>query len=310
MAHRRFELLTLGTGAAMPARGRFPSSQLLNVHEGLYMIDCGEGTQERLRVAAINIVRIEHVFISHLHGDHYLGLMGLMSSMHLVGRTSPLHVHGPALLKEVIDLQLRASGTYLRYPFHFHALEPQSGTVVWEDKRVIVRVLALKHRLPCTGFVFEERPGPRLLRKDKLAMIPTFKRGAIKIGLDLQLNDGVVVPNDELTLDPPPPRRYAYCSDTAYEPALIPFIKDVDLLYHEATFTEALKKRAKETMHSTAGEAARLALAANVGQLLLGHFSSRYKSADELLAEALPIFPRTALSCEGGVFPLIERSIV
>ncbi len=310
MAHRRFELTTLGTGAALPARGRFPSAQLLNVHEALYLIDCGEGTQERLRVAGVNFTRIDHMFISHLHGDHYLGAMGLLSSMHLLGRNSTLHLHAPPPMKEIIDVQLRASGTYLRYPLEFHPLGSESGVVVWEDHHVIVRGLALKHRLPCTGFVFEERPALRGLRKEKLALIPQFKRTAVKNGEDLIFPDGTRLPNADLTLDPPPVRRYAYCSDTAYEPALVPHIAGVDLLYHEATFTEALRKRAQETLHSTALQAATIARDADVGQLLLGHFSSRYKSTDELLAEALTIFPRTALSYEGGVFPVIERSIV
>lgn len=310
MGHRRFELTTLGTGAALPARGRYPTSQLLNVHEALYVIDCGEGTQERLRAAGASFMRIGHVFISHLHGDHYLGLMGLISSMHLMGRTAKLHVHGPRELKEVMDLQLRVSATYLRYPLEFHALEPRNGTVIWEDHHVVVRSLALNHRLPCTGFVFEERPAARPLRKDKIMLVPQFKRAAVKAGEDLRFPDGTVLSNAELTLDPPPVRRYAYCSDTAFEPELIPFIRGVDLLYHEATFTERLKKRAKETLHSTAADAATLASQAAVGRLLLGHFSSRYKSADELLREALPIFPNTELSLEGAVFPVIERSIV
>lgn len=310
MGHRRFEVTTLGTGAALPARGRFPTAQLVNVQEALYLIDCGEGTQERLRVAGVNFSRIGHAFISHLHGDHYLGLMGLLSSMHLLGRASRFHVHGPPELKEVIDLQLRVSGTYLRFPLVFHPLAPVSGALAWEDHHVVVRLLALDHRLPCTGFVFEERPAPRPLRKDKLHLVPQFKRAAVKAGEDLCFPDGTVIANAELTDEPPIARRYAYCSDTAYAPALIPFIEGADLLYHEATFTEGLRKRASETQHSTAAQAASIARAANVGQLLLGHFSSRYKNADELLAEALPIFSRTLLSFEGGVFPVIERSIV
>lgn len=310
MAQRRFEVMTLGTGAALPARGRFPTAQLVNVHDALYLIDCGEGTQERLRAAGVNFARIGHIFISHLHGDHYLGLMGLISSMHLMGRQAELHVHGPGLLKEIIDLQLRASGTYLRYPWHFHVVEPVSGALVWEDGRVVVRSLALKHRIPCSGYVFEERPAARILRPDKLHLVPQFKRTAIKNGEDLRFPDGTFYLNVDLTLDPPPVRRYAYCSDTAYEPALVPFLRGVDLLYHEATFTELLRKRAQETLHSTAAQAAAIARDAEVGKLLLGHFSSRYKSAEELLAEALPIFPRTELSAEGLVFPVIERSIV
>lgn len=310
MAARRFELTTLGTGAALPARGRFPTSQLLNVHEALYLIDCGEGTQERLREAGVNFMRIGHVFVSHLHGDHYLGLMGLLSSMHLMGRRNDLHVHGPAELKTVIDLQLHVSGTYLRYALHFHTLQAQSGVLVWEDHRLTVHILALKHRIACTGFVFREKPAPRHLRKDKLQLIPKFKRDAVKKGEDLRLPDGTVYANADLTTDAAPPRSYAYCSDTAYEPALVPHLRDVDLLYHEATFTQLLAKRAKETMHSTAQQAATLARDANVGHLLLGHFSSRYKNAEELLQEAIAVFPRTSLSYEGGVFPVSERTPV
>jgi ribonuclease Z len=310
MGHRRFELITLGTGAALPARGRHPSAQLLIVHEEPYLIDCGEGTQERLRAIGANFSRIGHVFISHLHGDHYLGLMGLISSMHLMGRTRELHVHGPEPLKEIIDVQLRASQTYLRYPLRFHFLEPVSGRLAWQDERVRVTLLALKHRIPCTGFVFEEAAAPRTLRKDKLHLIPAMLRARIKAGEDLRLDDGTCVPNAELTLEPPPVRRYAYCSDTAYAPELIPFIQGADLLYHEATFTRHLAKRAKETLHSTAEEAARLAREAGVRQLLLGHFSSRYKNVQPLLDEAVPIFPG-ALACEEGTrYVVIERSIV
>ena len=230
--------------------------------------------------------------------------------MHLMGRKNELHVHGPAELKPVIDLQLRVSGTYLRYALHFHPLQPESGALAWEDSRLSVRILALKHRIPCTGFVFREQPALRHLRKDKLDLIPRFKRDAVKKGEDLRLTDGTVYANAELTTDAAPSRSYAYCSDTAYEPALVPHVRDVDLLYHEATFTELMAKRAKETMHSTAQQAATLAREANVGHLLLGHFSSRYKSAEELLQEAVAVFPRTSLSYEGGVFPVIERTAV
>jgi ribonuclease Z len=307
---RTFALTTLGTGAALPARGRYPTSQLLDVHGGLYMIDCGEGTQERLRMAGVNFQRIGHIFISHLHGDHYLGLMGLISSMHLMGRLTPLHVHGPPELKAVIDIQLRVSKTYLRYPLHVHALEPVSGTVALEDGRVTVSLLALRHRIPCTGFVFREHIAPRTLRLDRLSVIPHFKRASVKAGEDLVFPDGTRHANAELTLDPPLPRSYAYCSDTAYEPALLPHLAGVDLLYHEATFTEALAARAKETLHSTAAQAATMARDAGVGRLLLGHFSSRYRSAAELLREALPIFPATATSLDGETYAVIERTSV
>jgi ribonuclease Z len=297
-----FTITTLGTGAALPARGRYPTAQLVNVNEGYYLVDCGEGTQERMRMAGINFQRIGHIFISHLHGDHYLGLMGLISSMHLLGRKADLHVYGPPDLKAIIDLQLRASGTYLRYGLHIHALAPESGVVVHTDERVSVSLLALRHRVPCTGFLFREPQGPRLLRLERLRDIPQFRRTAVKQGEDLLLPHGQRIANDDLTLDPLPQRSYAYCSDTAYAPELLPHLHGVDLLYHEATFTTALAARAKETMHSTAAQAARIAAEANVGRLLLGHFSSRYRSADALLQEALPIFPNTTLSYEGGVF--------
>jgi ribonuclease Z len=307
MATRRFELTTLGTGAALPARGRYPTAQLLHANGALYLIDCGEGTQERLREAAVNFQRIGHILISHLHGDHYLGLMGLISSMHLMGRKNELFLFGPPELKEIIDIQLRASGTYLRYPLRFQATVPESGTVVFDDGRVTATVLALKHRIPCTGFLFTEHPAPRTLRRDKLTLIPHFRRNAVKAGEDLVLPDGTLYANAELTYDPPPVRRYAYCSDTAYEPALIPLLQGVDLLYHEATFTKLLAGRAKETMHSTAAQAAQLAREAGVKHLLLGHFSSRYKDTNELLEEAQAVFPATSLSYEGGTFPIGVR---
>lgn len=297
-----FHVTTLGTGAALPARGRYPTAQLVNVNEGYYLVDCGEGTQERMRMAGINFQRIGHIFISHLHGDHYLGLMGLISSMHLLGRKADLHVYGPPELKPIIDLQLRASGTYLRYTLHMHPTTPESGVVVHTDERVSVSLLALRHRIPCTGFLFREAQGPRSLRTDRLREIPQFRRSAIKQGEDLLLPNGQRIANAELTLDPPPRRSYAYCSDTAYAPELLPYLRGVDLLYHEATFTSALAARAKETMHCTAEQAARSAVEAGVGKLLLGHFSSRYRDPSVLLHEALPIFPNTVLSYEGGVF--------
>jgi ribonuclease Z len=304
----RFEITTLGTGAALPARGRYPSAQLLNVHDRLYLVDCGEGTQERLRQAEVNFGRIAVIFISHMHGDHYLGLMGLLSSMHLLGRQEELIVFGPPELKEVIDVQLRASQTYLRYPLHIRPLAHASGITVFSNDHITVSTLALKHRVPTTGFVFREKPVPRKLLMEKIHLIPHFARNAVKLGEDLLLLDGTIIPNKELTTEPPLPRSYAYCSDTAYAPELIEHIRGVDLLYHEATFTEELAARAKETMHSTAKQAATLARDAQVGRLLLGHFSSRYKSPTVLLNEALPVFENTLLASEGSTFTIPQRS--
>ena len=290
----------------MPARGRYPTAQLVQIGGASYLVDCGEGTQERMRSEGINFVGIDRIFISHLHGDHYLGLMGLISSMHLLGRKKELHVHGPKELKEVLDVQLRASGTYLRFPLHVHFVLHNSGVVLFSDKRVTITSLALKHRIPCTGFLFKEVLGPRRLRPDRVEGIPIRERVAVKNGADVTLSDGTKIPNVELTFDPDPVRSYAYCSDTAYEPDLIPYLQGVDLLYHEATFTNAMVAKAKETMHSTAGQAAEIAREAGVSRLLIGHFSSRFKSVDGLLEEARAIFPNTELSYEGGRFKVGE----
>jgi ribonuclease Z len=298
----RFDVTTLGTGAALAARGRYPSAQLLNVRERLFLIDCGEGTQERLRQAQVNFGRLARVLISHMHGDHYLGLMGLISSMHLQGRNLPLDIHGPPELQEVVGLQLRVSRTHLRYPLRFHVVEHVSGSPVFRDERVEVTALALNHRIPSTGFLFREHPQPRRLRKEKVDQIPHYARNGVKAGQDLVLPGGIIVPNAELTLAPPPQRSYAYCSDTAYSPELAPFLQGVDLLYHEATFLEALAVRAKETMHSTAKQAATLARDAHAGQLLLGHFSSRYKDVGMLHEEAVQVFPDTLMAEEGRTF--------
>lgn len=306
----RFEVTTLGTGAALPARGRHPSAQVVNVREELYLVDCGEGTQERLRAGGFNFMRIGHVFISHLHGDHFFGFMGLLSTMHLNGRTKALQVHAPAALRDIVRLQLEASGTYLRFPLHFHALDHASGAPIMSDKHVEVFALRLRHRIPTTGFLFREKPWPRPLRKETLHLVPHFQRNALKAGEDLVMPDGTVHPNALLTLDPPAPRSYAYCSDTAPAPELLPHLSGVDLLYHEATFTEALSARARDTMHSTAAQAAAMARDAGAGSLLLGHFSSRYKDERPLLSEALEVFPHVAAAQEGRTYPVDRQRIV
>lgn len=280
------------------------------MHEELLLIDCGEGTQEQVRRVGANFMRIGHVFISHLHGDHYLGLVGFISTLHLLGRTKELHVHGPAELKPIIDLQLRASRTYLRYPLHVHEVPLVDGHPVLANERVVVKVLVLDHRIPCTGFLVEERPGSRRLRADRVREVPVFMRQRVKEGEDVRFPDGRVLHNAEITLDPLPVRRYAYCSDTGYRADLIPQLHGVDLLYHEATFTEDMRPRARETMHSTAADAARIAAGAGVGRLLLGHFSSRYRDLGRLLEEARAVFPAAELAEEGQVYVVHPRSPV
>lgn len=256
----------------------------------------------------VNLARIARIFITHLHGDHFLGLMGVVSSMHLLGRLNSLDVHGPPGLKEVIDVHLRVSETHLRFPLHFHPLQHRTGALVYRDDRVEVTELALRHRVTSTGFLFKEAPRPRKLLKEKVGLIPHYSRSAVKLGADLELPDGTVVPNAELTLSAPPQRSYAYCSDTAYAPALVPHLQGVDLLYHEATFAEALAARAKETMHSTAKQAATIARDAGVKQLLLGHFSSRYKDPGLLLDEARTVFPHSLLAEEGMTYKVGEQA--
>lgn len=213
-----------------------------------------------------------------------------------------LDVHGPIELHEVIELQLRISRTFLRFPLRFHPVANESGTLVFRDERVEVTELALRHRIPSTGYLFREAVLPRRLRKDKVEIIPHYDRERVKAGDDLLLPDGRLLPNSELTIDPPARRSYAYCSDTAFKPDLIPFLEGVDLLYHEATFAEGLIDRAKETLHSTAKQAAKLARDAHVHRLLLGHISSRYKDDRILHDEAIAVFPNTLMAVEGRTF--------
>ncbi len=306
----RFAITTIGTGAAVPARGRSPSALALEVNGEFYLVDCGEGTQERLRMAGINFMRIGSIFISHLHGDHFLGVVGLLSTMHLLGRRRPLSLYAPSAMREIVAVQFRASRTYLRFPLHHHDLPPPPGEVVMEDERLQVIALPMRHGLPATGFLFRERPAPRNLRPDMIASIPVPQRDAVKHGADLTLDDGSTIANAALTLPPHEPRAFAYCSDTAYEPALVPLIAGADLLYHEATFTEDLRDRAKETLHSTAREAALIARDAGVRRLLLGHFSSRYKDPDRLLHEARQVFPAAEVCQEGATYVVDQRSAV
>jgi ribonuclease Z len=300
----RFEVTTLGTGAALPAHGRNHSAHVVHHGDDVYLVDCGEGTQERLRQQGVKFQRIKAIFISHLHGDHYLGLMGLLSTLHLLGRQQPLQLFVPEMLEPLLQLHFKASRTYLRYPLQVAVNPTESGICIMQSTQIQVTSLVLRHRVPCTGFVFKESLPLRKLRPEMVAQIPLYKRQAIKAGEDLQLPDGSVLTNTALTLAPPPPRSFAYCSDTAYAPELLPHLQGVDMLYHEATFANDMAARAKETMHSTAAQAATMARDAKVGQLLLGHFSGRYRSTDALLAEALAIFPSTIACQEGATYAL------
>lgn len=296
-----FELTVLGSSSATPIYNRHPSSQLLNIRERFFLIDCGEGTLMQLLRYRIRYHRISHIFISHLHGDHYLGLVGLLSTFHLQGRSNELHLYGQQELMDIVEMQLRLSNSILRYNLIFHPVRHYTPEVILEDDDLMVTSIVLNHRIPCTGFMFREKPRPRKLIVNKLQQynIPFKHYAAIKNGEDYEDDFGKIIPNNELTEKPVPPRSFAYCSDTLYEPSLAEDVRNADLLYHESTFMHELADRAKATYHTTAQQAAELAKAAGVGKLLIGHFSARYKDLDPLLQEAKSIFPDTELALEG-----------
>lgn len=300
----RFEVLILGNSSATPMYGRHPTSQVLNVNEQLFLIDCGEGTQMQLFRYGIKGSRISHVFISHLHGDHYLGLVGLLSSQHLVGRKSELHLYGPPALKEILDLQFKHSDTRLRYPLIFHPTNEQQEELLFENNHLSVSSFPLYHRIGCTGFRFDEKVRSASLKKELVQKmnIPVRYLRLLKKGIDCVADDGTVYVASELTIPPLAPRSYAYCSDTLADEGYFEAIGGVNLLYHEATFLHDRVERAKETFHTTAKEAALVARAVGAKKLLLGHFSARYKDLQPLLDESRDVFPATELSEEGKWF--------
>lgn len=270
------------------------------------MIDCGEGAQMQLMKLQANIHRINHIFISHLHGDHYLGLMGLLFTMHLQRRTNDLHIYAHRGLDEIITTQLKYSQSAPYYKIVFHRLEPETRDIIYEDDKLTVETIPLSHRLRCSGFLFREKPKPRRIDKDRLPPgLPILQVAGLKRGEDVLDEDGNIrYTNADLTLSPRHSRSYAYCSDTAYHEPIIEQIKDVDLLYHEATFTMDEASKAVETFHSTAQQAATIAHKAKVGKLLVGHFSARYKDLTPILDEARDVFKNTELAIEGLEFML------
>jgi len=296
-----FELTILGSNSAVPTNQRKPTAQLLNVAGRFFLIDCGEGTQLQLRKYKIKMQNIQHIFISHMHGDHYFGLIGYISTMHLLGREKELHVYGPAELKEIIYLQLSASKTELCYPLFFHEFGFDSPELLMENNDITVHTIPLLHSLPCCGFIFREKSTSRRMRKEKIIEydIPLDKVLDIKKGADYITKDGQLIPHLELTRPAQIPRSFAYCSDTSYYKNIISQIKGVDILYHEATFMNDLQERAKQTMHSTTIDAATIAQKANVKCLIVGHYSQRYYDLTPLLEEVQTLFPDTLLAIEG-----------
>lgn len=297
----KFTLHILGCGSALPTGLHMPSAQVLSLRERLYMIDCGEGAQLQMRRAGLKFSRLGCVFISHLHGDHCLGLIGLISTFSLLGRTMPLRVFAPADLEPVLRLQLRTFCAGLQFEVEFHAVNPEASAVVYEDKALTVRTLPLRHRIACCGYLFSEKPALPHIRRDMIDFyhIPYYAIPDIKSGADWLTPEGECVPNRYLVAPAAPPRAYAYCSDTAYCPKLVPLLQGVNLLYHEATFGADNVCRARETFHSTAAEAASIARQAGVGRLLIGHYSARYTSVEPLLNEAQAEFPNTLAAHEG-----------
>lgn len=296
----KFELHILGCGSALPTTRHFATSQVVNLRDKLFMIDCGEGAQMQLRKSRLKFSRLNHIFISHLHGDHCFGLMGLISTFGLLGRTAELHIHSPKGLEEVLTPMLNFFCHTLAYKVIFHEFDTRQTSVVYEDRSMTVTTIPLQHRIPCCGFLFAEKARPNHIIRDMVDFykVPVYELNRIKNGSDYVTPEGEVIANTRLTRPSDPPRKYAYCSDTIFRPEIVEQLSGVDLLFHEATFAESELARAKETYHTTAAQAARIALEAGVRQLVIGHFSARYEDESILLKEASAVFPNTILAKE------------
>lgn len=296
----KFEVNILGCGSATPTLQHNPSSQVLNIREKLFMIDCGEGTQLQFRKQRLRFGRLNQIFISHLHGDHCFGLIGLISTLALLGRTGDLVIHSPSGLKDILQPQLDFFCRENPFEVTFKEFDSKEHALIYDDKSITVHTIPLKHRVPCAGFLFREKPKDANIIADKIKFynIPIKEIAKIKQGADFVTEDGQTIPNAHLTTGAKPSKSYAYCSDTAYKENIIPILENVDLLYHEATFANDLLPRAKETGHSTAAQAAQIAKAAGVKKLMIGHFSSRYDNNALLLKEAQEIFQNTILANE------------
>lgn len=298
------KITILGCYAATPRTITNPTSQLLEIKNQMFLIDCGEGTQVQLRKHKIKFSRINHIFISHLHGDHFYGLIGLISTFTLLNRVNDLHIYGPKGCKEIILLQLRLGNSYTGYNLYFHELESNETQVVFEDKKVRVSTIPLQHRVYTNGYLFQEKNTERKLNIGKIEEynIDVAYYQKIKYGGDISLENGHTISNSELTFDPPPAKSYAFCSDTLYTETIIPIINQVDVLYHESTFLESEALLAEKTMHTTAKQAATIANKAQVKNLILGHYSTRYPSIEAFKTEAQSIFPNVYLADDGVSF--------
>lgn len=296
----KFEVHILGCGSALPTTRHFPTSQVVNIREKLFMIDCGEGAQMQLRRSRLKFSRLNHIFISHLHGDHCFGLIGLISTFALLGRTATLHIYAHKELEKLMRPWLNFFCHGIAFDVKFHAYSGEKNEIIYEDRSVIISTIPLNHRIPCCGFLFSEKKTPDHIIREMIDFynIPTYELNRIKNGEDYTTEDGGIIPHNRLTTPSNPPRSYAYCSDTTYLPENTSLLKGVDLLFHEATFASDNEARADETFHTTAQQAATLAQNAEVGQLLIGHFSARYEDEQLLLKEAQEIFTNTLLAKE------------
>jgi len=298
-------LTILGCHSATPRVNAYPTAQYLEINNCHFLIDCGEGTQRQMRKYKVGFSKIDHIFISHLHGDHFYGLVGLLSTFGILNREKELHVYGPKGIKKATLLLLKISHSHAKYDIVFHELESKESELIYENDRVSVKTIPLNHRVYTNGYLFEEKEKPRKLHMDNISNYEEIGRADylnIKAGRDVTLSTGEVVPNDELTLPPKKSVSYAFCSDTVYKPDIIPIIKNVDLLYHEATFLDDRQDLAKKTKHATSKQAAQIAKDANAKQLVIGHYSGRYKDISLFQKEAQEVFEQTELAVPGKTF--------
>ncbi|WP_321290131.1 ribonuclease Z [uncultured Sunxiuqinia sp.] len=304
-----FQLTILGSSSAMPTSKRYPTAQVLNVLGRFFLIDCGEGTQHQLRKNGIGFGRLNHIFISHLHGDHFFGLIGFISTQVLLGRTNDLHIYAHSELQRYIQSQIEfLKIEELGFRLIFHPLNFKKAQLIFDDEKLSITSFPLNHRVPCCGFLFKEKTKEPNIKKEQVKkyQIPIREIKNIKSGANFTAENGKIIPNKDLVIPPSKPRSFAFCSDTAYHEKVVPVIQDVDILYHEATFADSEKQLAKTTFHSTGKQAALIAQKAHAGQLLIGHFSARYKEPDIVLEEAQSIFPNTTAVIEGDVYEVIR----
>ena len=302
----KFEVHILGCGSALPTTRHNATSQVIDLRDKLYMIDCGEGTQMQYRRAGLSFSRLNHIFISHLHGDHCFGLIGLISTFGMLGRTATLHIHAFPELETILRPQLDFFCEGLTYKVEFHPFAHGCTNIIHEDRSLTVQAFPLSHRLPCCGFVFREKPTAAHIKREMIDFynIPFYQINRIKNGEDYVTEEGKVIPNSRLTTPAAPARTYVYSSDTAFNPNNVQYMRGADLLFHEATFADDHAARAVQTCHSTAKQAAEMARLSGAKQLLIGHFSARYTDEQILLDEARTVFPNTALSREGLIIPI------